>query len=145
MDLQRARKVVLDRPQIAERLGVEGEDHHAPPSNTSHLRQPHRQVAPVVNGDDRHRRIEAGIFERQRFGARLLKTRAARRQIPLSPGMARRLLALRRDSYLGPKSPVFASTGKLRTTERGELFPLSPQNFARDVLHPAGRRSDCIG
>ncbi len=87
-----------------------------------------------LTGDAPHISVREQIYRGKR---RKLKTRAARRQIPLSPGMARRLLAHRRDSYLGPKSPVFTSTGKLRTTERGEPFPLSPQNFARDVLHPA--------
>src|SRR5260221_1043287 len=87
-----------------------------------------------LTGDAPHIKVREQIYRGKR---RKLKTRAARRQIPLSPGIARRLLAHRRDSYLGPKSPVFTSTGKLRTTERGEPFPLSPQNFARDVLHPA--------
>lgn len=86
-----------------------------------------------LTGDAPQINVREQIYRGKR---RKLKTRAARRQIPLSPGMARRLLAHRRDSYLGPKSPVFTSTGKLRTTERGEPFPLSPQNFARDVLHP---------
>lgn len=40
---------------------------------------------------------------------RRLKSGAGRRDLPLSPEMATRLLALRRDRYRGPKTPVFAS------------------------------------
>jgi integrase len=59
---------------------------------------------------------------------RKLKSGAARRDIPLSPAMAARLLAHRRDTYGGAKAPVFLSpTG----------VALSPPNLARDVLHPA--------
>jgi len=43
--------------------------------------------------------------ERQR-----LKSRHARRDIPLSAGMADRLRARRRDSYVGDAAPVFATT-----------------------------------
>ncbi len=59
---------------------------------------------------------------------RKLKSAAARRDIPLSKAMAARLLAHRRDTYGGPKAPVFPSpTG----------VALPPPNLARDVLHPA--------
>ncbi len=61
--------------------------------------------------------------ERQR-----LKSRHARRDIPLSTGMAERLRALRRDSYRGEASPVFASAAG---TE------LSRPNLAGRVLKPA--------
>lgn len=56
-----------------------------------------------------------------------LKSREGRRDIPLAPGMAAKLLAHRRDSYDGPKSPVFATvTG----TE------LDPNNIRRTILRP---------
>ena len=38
------------------------------------------------------------------------KSGAGRRDMPLSPGLAARLLALRLESHRGPKAPVFAST-----------------------------------
>jgi integrase len=40
---------------------------------------------------------------------KVLKTSYSRRDVPLSPGLAARLVALRRDTYRGPKAPVFAS------------------------------------
>jgi hypothetical protein len=59
---------------------------------------------------------------------RPLKSGRSRRDIPLSPGMASRLIALRRDAYAGEDRPVFASqTG----TE------LMPSNVYRRVLAPA--------
>lgn len=58
---------------------------------------------------------------------RRLKSRDGRRDIPLSPGMKRCLLARRRDSYRGPDSPVFAS--KAGT-------PLQASNIYRRVLAP---------
>jgi integrase len=57
-----------------------------------------------------------------------LKSDSGRRDVPLSPGMAARLLALRRDTYRGPKSPVYASRAG---TE------LLPSNVYRRVLAPA--------
>lgn len=56
-----------------------------------------------------------------------LKTKNAKRDLPLSPGMADRLLRLRRDSYGGPKAPVF-------TTNAGT--ELRPSNVYRRVLAP---------
>jgi integrase len=61
--------------------------------------------------------------ERQR-----LKSQHARRDIPLSAGMADRLRARRRDSYAGDAAPVFATTAG---TE------LSRPNVASRVLKPA--------
>jgi integrase len=59
---------------------------------------------------------------------RKLKSGAGRRDIPLSSGMASRLLARRRDKYKGPDMPVFASsTGT--TLIRGKV--------AERVLNPA--------
>ncbi|HEX6782747.1 MAG TPA: site-specific integrase [Solirubrobacterales bacterium] len=40
---------------------------------------------------------------------RKLKSGAGRRDLPLAPDMSGRLLAYRRDTYRGPKTPVFAS------------------------------------
>lgn len=57
-----------------------------------------------------------------------LKSGAGKREIPLSPSMAKRLLAHRRDEYRGPKTPVFAS--KVGTE-------LLPANVYRRVLAPA--------
>lgn len=52
----------------------------------------------------------------------------AARGIPLSPGMAAKLLEHRRDTFRGPEAPVFRSpTGAA----------ISPQNLGRDVLRPA--------
>jgi len=56
-----------------------------------------------------------------------LKSTASERDIPLSTGMANRLLAHRASRYGGELSPVFAST---RGTE------LSPQNIYNRVLAP---------
>jgi integrase len=81
---------------------------------------------------------EVKVREQIRRGRRKrLKTKAARRDLPLSPGMRDALLAHRNRTYLEEKAPVFSSPGSLRKTEAGLPFPLSPQNFARNVLHPA--------
>lgn len=63
---------------------------------------------------------------------RRLKSATGRRDVPLSPGMASRLLAHRRDSYRSDKAPVF---GSMRGTE------LHPSNIASRVLKPAGVRA----
>ena len=61
---------------------------------------------------------------------RALKSRHARRDLPLSAGMAKRLRAYRRDHFRGERAPVFASaTG----TE------LSRPNLAGRVLKPAAK------
>jgi integrase len=57
-----------------------------------------------------------------------LKSKDGKRDVPLSPGMARHLLALRRDGYRGPESPVFASKADT---------PLRPENVYRRALAPA--------
>jgi integrase len=57
-----------------------------------------------------------------------LKSGAGKRDIPLSKEMAKRLLAHRRDNYLGPKTPVFTSKAG---TE------LLAANVYRRVLAPA--------
>jgi integrase len=59
---------------------------------------------------------------------RQLKSKHARRDVPLSPGMAERLRERRRDTYRGDRAPVFATT---TGTE------LSRPNVAGRVLKPA--------
>jgi integrase len=56
-----------------------------------------------------------------------LKSKDGRRDIPLSGSMAAKLLAHRRDSYVSPKAPVFATT---TGTE------LDPHNIRRTILRP---------
>ena len=61
---------------------------------------------------------------------RKLKSRQGRRDVPLSPAMARRLTEQRRDTYGGETAPVFPSrTGG----------PLDPASVSRRVLKPAGK------
>jgi integrase len=57
-----------------------------------------------------------------------LKSGAGRRLLPLSAGMAAKLIEHRRDTYRGEAEPVFARRGGR------ELYP---QNIARDVLKEA--------
>jgi len=59
-----------------------------------------------------------------------LKSGSSRREIPLSAGMAARLLAHRRDTYAGEDRPVFASASGR---------PLHPSNVRNRVLAPAAR------
>jgi integrase len=56
-----------------------------------------------------------------------LKSKDGRRDIPLSGSMAAKLLARRRDSYVSPKAPMFATT---TGTE------LDPHNIRRTILRP---------
>jgi integrase len=77
-------------------------------------------------GTDPRVRVREQCYEGER---QRLKSRDARRDIPLSTGMAERLRALRRDSYRGEDSPVF-------TTDAGT--ELSRPNLASRVLKPAG-------
>jgi integrase len=57
-----------------------------------------------------------------------LKSRRARRDVPLSAGMARRLAERRRDAYGGPGAPVFPSDAGT---------PLGHSNVCGRVLKPA--------
>ncbi|HYI35652.1 MAG TPA: site-specific integrase [Thermoleophilaceae bacterium] len=59
---------------------------------------------------------------------RRLKSKNSQRDIPLSPDMAKALMARRRDSFAGANSPVFAS---------GSGAPLNPSNVRGRVLLPA--------
>jgi integrase len=59
-----------------------------------------------------------------------LKSGNGRRDIPLSPGMAGRLLAYRRDTFRGEDAPVFS---------RKSGDELYPQNVSKAVLKPAAQ------
>jgi integrase len=91
----------------------------------------------VELGERPHVKVREQHYRGER---RRLKSGNGRRDVPLSAGMAARLLAHRRDTYKGPKAPVFATkTG----TE------LSPSNVHGRVLEPAaiavGFAVDVIG
>lgn len=76
-------------------------------------------------GEDPKVKVREQLYKGKR---KRLKSRDGKRDLPLSPGMAQRLLAHRRDGYRGPKAPVFASKAE---TE------LRPENVYRRVLAPA--------
>jgi integrase len=78
-------------------------------------------------GDSPHVKVREQFYKGQRKG---LKSGAGRRDVPLSPGMLKRLHAHRRDNYAGPKTPVFPSKAG---TE------LLPANVYRRVLAPAAK------
>ncbi len=69
--------------------------------------------------------VREQVYEGKR---KKLKSRHGRRDLPLSAGMAARLLGYRRDSYRGERTPVF---GTVMGTE------LSRPNVAGRVLKPA--------
>ena len=72
-----------------------------------------------------HIRVRAQFYEGER---KRLKSASGRRDVPLTPAMAARLLAHRRDTYGGPKAPVFASQAGT---------PLIRGRVAERVLNPA--------
>jgi integrase len=74
--------------------------------------------------------VREQLYEGER---KRLKSGKGRRDVPLSVGMAARLLAHRRDTFAGPDSPVFAS--RVGT-------PLRPSNIARQTLRPT---RDAVG
>jgi integrase len=76
-------------------------------------------------GDSPRLEVREQVYKGKR---RRLKSGAGRRDIPLSPGMARRLRERRRDHYKGPKAPVFASSVGT---------PLIRGKIAERVLNPA--------
>jgi integrase len=78
-------------------------------------------------GDRPHVKVREQFYRGER---RRLKSGSGRRDIPLSKAMAARLLAHRRDTYKGPKAPVFAS-------EVGT--PLNTNNIRNRVLDPAAK------
>jgi integrase len=68
--------------------------------------------------------VREQLYEGER---KRLKSGSGRREVPLSQGLAARLLVHRRDTYAGPESPVLASrTGT----------PLQPSNVWRQTLEP---------
>jgi site-specific recombinase XerD len=69
--------------------------------------------------------VREQVYEGKR---KRLKSRHGRRDIPLSAGMAARLLARRRDAYRGERNPVFGT---------GTGTELSRSNVAGRVLKPA--------
>ncbi len=76
-------------------------------------------------GDVSRIKVREQFYEGERKG---LKSSSGRRDIPLTPAMADRLLAHRRDTYGGPSAPVFPSkTGT----------PLIRGRVAERVLNPA--------
>jgi integrase len=76
-------------------------------------------------GERPHIRVREQFYKGQRKG---LKSSYGRRDVPLSSGMAARLLQHRRDTFAGPDAPVFPSKAG---TE------LLPANVYRRVLAPA--------
>ncbi len=65
-------------------------------------------------GERPHIQVREQVYRGER---RRLKSQDGQRDVPLAEGMARKLLAHRRDSYKGPRAPVFA------TATGGELNP----------------------
>jgi integrase len=78
-----------------------------------------------LTGKGSHVKVREQLYKGRR---KKLKSKSGKRDVPLSAGMTERLVARRRDSYRGPKAPVFASTVG---TE------LLPANVYRRVLAPA--------
>ncbi len=78
-----------------------------------------------LTGAGPHIEVREQLYKGKR---KKLKSKAGKRDVPLSPGMVARLLAHRRDAYAGPQSPVFPSKAG---TE------LLPANVYRRVLAPA--------
>ena len=62
---------VLVQPEIEQRLGVEGEDRDRATADPAQLTQAGVDVTPLVDGDHRHRRVEAVVVERQALGRRV--------------------------------------------------------------------------
>jgi integrase len=75
-------------------------------------------------GEGARVRVREQLYQGER---KRLKSGNGRRDIPLSAGMGERLLVHRRDTYVGPESPVFAS--RVGT-------PLNPSNLWRGTLKP---------
>ena len=80
--------------------------------------------AHVELGDRARLLVREQLYEGER---KRLKSGNGRREVPLSAGMAARLLAHRRDTYAGPESPVFVSRAGT---------PLRPSNIWRQTLKP---------
>jgi integrase len=78
-----------------------------------------------LGGDEPQIKVREQLYKGKR---KKLKSKAGKREVPLSPGMVEQLLALRRDTYRGAKSPVFCTKAE---TE------LTPSNVYARVLAPA--------
>jgi integrase len=96
-------------------------------------------------GDGARLRIREQVYRGKR---RKLKSAAARRDIPLSKAMSARLLAHRRDSYRGPKAPVFPSPTGVALSRRTspatscippERLPAFPGSITTRSVTPALR------
>jgi integrase len=83
-------------------------------------------------GDNPHVKVREQVYRGKR---KKLKTRKARRDIPLSSGMAARMRELRAQSAAGPPDPVFCSS--VGTT-------LIPGKVARNVLWPAAAAANLV-
>jgi integrase len=75
-------------------------------------------------GDQPKVKVREQVYRGKR---KRLKSKDGKRDIPLSASLAKKLLAHRRDAYVSPKAPVFA------TTTESEL---DPHNVRRTVLRP---------
>jgi hypothetical protein len=62
---------VLVQPEVEQRLGIEGEDRHRAATDPTQLAQAGVDVTPLVDGDHRHRGVEAVVVERQALGRRV--------------------------------------------------------------------------
>lgn len=80
-----------------------------------------------------HIRVREQVYRGKR---KKLKTATGKRNVPLSSGMAVKLLAHRATTYTGETAPVFPSPSGRRKAD-GVPYPISPSNFGRDVLRPA--------
>jgi integrase len=85
-------------------------------------------------------RVREQVYRGKR---RKLKSRYGRRDLPLSPTMAERLRAHRRDNYAGDEAPVFASTaGTVLIPGKVASGVLKPVGLAVGLLRPRGDWDD---
>lgn len=59
---------VLGEPEVAGTLDVQGQDDHWTTGHATQLGQAPCLIRPLVDGEDGHRRVDAGVVERQRLG-----------------------------------------------------------------------------
>jgi integrase len=85
-------------------------------------------------------RVEERVYRGRRGRT---KSEKSEREVPLSEGLAERLRELRRDSYRGEKSPVFASpTGRELHPSNVSCRVLKPAAIAAGLLRPTDRWKD---